>query len=85
MAEIYGVDTTEIRYAVIILTSATVTCFGFIYASLLAITPTIGFGYLISGIIISAFAAQLRFSGVYHYLSVITLSFFLTRIFGVIL
>mgnify|MGYP000299249239 FL=1 len=85
LAEIYGVDTTKIKYMVIILTSATVTCFGFIYASLLAITPTIGFGYLISGIIVSAFAAQLKLNGIYHYVSVIALSFVLTRIFGVIL
>ena len=85
LAEIYGVDTTKIRYTVIVLTSATVTCFGFIYASLLAITPTVGFGYLISGIIISAFAAQLKLNGIHHYISVVALSFVLTRIFGVIL
>ena len=85
LAEIYGVDTTMVRCMTIVLTSATVTFFGFVYASLLAITPTVGFGYLISGIIVSAFAAQLRFNGIHHYVSVVALSFVLTRIFGVIL
>ncbi len=84
LAEIYGVNTEKYIYSTIILTSSAITCFGFIYASLLAITPTVGFGYLISGIIIAAIAAQLRFSGAYHYIAVILISFILTRIFEVI-
>ena len=83
LAEIYGVDTRKFVYLTIILTSSAVTLFGFIYASFLAITPTVGFGYLISGIIIAALAAQFRFTGVYHYLTVVLITFVLTKIFEV--
>jgi len=74
LAEIYGVNTNLITLLVITLTSSSTVLAGFLISGNLAISPTTGFGYLISGIIVSAVAAQFRRVGFSHYLILLSIS-----------
>jgi len=84
LAEMYGVDTERFVLIVTSLTTSAVMLSGFFYAEKLAISPSIGFGYLISGIIVSAISAQLNLKGIAHYTLVFILSFLFTAITGVL-
>ncbi|AKG90885.1 Branched-chain amino acid ABC-type transport system, permease component [Geoglobus ahangari] len=84
LAEMYGVDTERYITLTVAATSSVVMLSGYFYAGALAIGPAIGFGYLISGIIVSAIAAQLSFRGVWHYSAVFVLSMLMTRVLEVL-
>ncbi len=84
LAEMYGVNTERFVLIVTSLTTSAVMLSGFFYAEKLAISPAIGFGYLISGIIVSAISAQLNLKGLTHYTLVFILSFLFTALTGVL-
>ncbi len=74
LAEMYGVNTKGVFSAATSLTSACAVLAGFFVSGSLAISPTTGFGYLISGIIVSAISAQLRQIGAVHYATLLAVS-----------
>ncbi len=84
LAEMYGINTKTIFVLTTALTSACAVLAGFLSSGSLAISPTTGFGYLISGIIISAITAQLRQIGVVHYLILLPVSFAAVRFMEVL-
>ncbi|WP_456370864.1 ABC transporter permease subunit [Geoglobus sp.] len=85
LAEMYGVDTERYVLLTVGLTTSVVMVAGYLYAGVLAIDPAVGFGYLLSGIVISAIAAQLSLRGVWHYVAVFATSFMAVRLLGVLL
>ncbi len=85
LAEMYGVDTERYVLLTVGLTTSVVMVAGYLYAGVLAIDPAVGFGYLLSGIVISAIAAQLNLRGVWHYVAVFATSFMAVRLLGVLL
>ena len=85
LAELYGVNTKRVFTVTTCITSACAVLAGFLSSGTLAISPTTGFGYLLSGIIISALTAQLRQVGVTHYISLLAISFAGVKFLGVLL
>lgn len=85
LAEMYGVNTERYILLVVALTTSVVMVSGYLYAGVLAISPTIGFGYLISGTVISAISAQLGLRGVWHYTAVFLISLVMTRVLEVLI
>lgn len=85
LAEMYGVDTEKYVLLTVGLTTSIVMVAGYLYAGVLAIDPAVGFGYLLSGIVISAIAAQLNLRGVWHYVAVFAASFMSVKLLGVLL
>ena len=83
LAELYGVNTERYILLVVALTTSAVMLSGYMYAGVLAIDPAVGFGYLISGIIISAISAQFSLRGAWHYLGVFLTAMVMTRVLGV--
>ncbi len=84
LAELYGINTEMIFTITTSLASSCAVLAGFLSSGSLAISPTTGFGYLISGIIVSALAAQLRQIGVIHYLTLLAASFVAARFMEVL-
>ncbi len=85
LAELYGINTGMIFTVTTSLASACAVLAGFLSSGSLAISPTTGFGYLISGIIVSALTAQLRQVGAVHYLALLAISFAAARFMEVLI
>ncbi len=85
LAELYGVNTKRVFTVTTSLTSACAVLAGFFSSGLLAISPTTGFGYLLSGIMVSALTAQFRQIGAVHYLTLLAVSFASVRFLGVLI